>query len=72
MKNDTADDINMLNAYYLQHYCQTKQQYMFLISFLQYQELVSEYFHYLDSGKLPSQVSRNYSSEDYIQDTYDY
>jgi hypothetical protein len=72
MNNYTADDIYMLNAYYLQQYCQSEQQYTFLILFLQYRGLVQEYFHYLDSGELPSQVSDSDHSEDYLQDTYDY
>ena len=72
MNNYTADDIDVLNAYYLQSYCQTEQQYTFLIAFLQYCGLVQEYFHYLDSGELPSQVSDSDYSEDYLQDTYDY
>jgi hypothetical protein len=62
----------MLNAYYLQSYCQTEQQYTFLIAFLRYCGLVQEYFHYLDSGELPSEVSDYDSSEDYVQNTYDY
>jgi hypothetical protein len=72
MNNYTADNIYVLNAYYLQSYCQTQQQYTFLIAFLQYRGLVQEYFHYLDSGELPLQVSSNDSSEDYLQDAYNY
>jgi hypothetical protein len=72
MNNYTADNIYMLNAYYLQQYSPTDQQYTFLIAFLRYRGLVQEYFHYLDSGELPSQVSGHDSSEDYLQDTYDY
>jgi hypothetical protein len=72
MNNYTADDIYVLNTYYLHCYCQTEQQYTFLIAFFQYRGLVQEYFHYLDSGELPSQVSINNSSEDYLQDNYDY
>jgi hypothetical protein len=72
MHNYTADDIYVLNAYYLQSYCQTEWQYSFLIAYLQYHRLVQEYFYYLDSGELPSQVSSNDSSEEYLQDTYNY
>jgi hypothetical protein len=72
MNNYTADDIYVLNAYYLQHYCQTEQQYTFFITFLRYRGLVQEYFHYFDSGELPLQVSVNDFSEEYLQDTYDY
>jgi hypothetical protein len=72
MNNYTADNIHVLNAYYLQRYCQTEQQYTFLIAFLQYRGLVSEYFHFLDSGELRLQVSVDESSEDYLQDSYDY
>jgi hypothetical protein len=72
INNYTADDIYVLNAYYLQQFCQTEQQYTFLISFLRYRGLVQEYFHYLDSGELPAQVTDSDSSEDYLQDTCDY
>jgi hypothetical protein len=72
MNNYTADDIYVLNAYYLQSYCQTEQQYTFLLAFLRYRGLVQEFFHYLDSEELPSQVSVDDSSEEYLQDTYDY
>jgi hypothetical protein len=72
MNNYTADNINVLNAYYLQSYCETEQQYTFLIAFLRYRGLVQEYFHYLDSRELTSQVSSYDSSEDYLQDTYNY
>jgi hypothetical protein len=71
MNNYTTDDIYVLNTYYLQQYCQTEQQYTFLITFLRYSGIVQEYFHFLDSGKLSSQVSDHDSSEDYLQDTYD-
>jgi hypothetical protein len=43
-----------------------------VLAFLQYRWLIQEYFHYLDSGELPSQVSDSDQSEDYLQDTYDY
>jgi hypothetical protein len=72
MNNYTADNIYVLKAYYLQQYCQTEAQYTFLMSFLRYRRLVQEYFHYLHSGELPSQVTDSNSSEDYLQDTYDY
>jgi hypothetical protein len=72
MNNYTADDIYVLNAYYLQSYCQTEQQYIFLLAFLRYRGLIQEYFYYLDSGELPSQVSTDDSSKEYLQDTYDY
>jgi hypothetical protein len=72
MNNYTADNIHMLNAYYLQHYSQTEHQYTILMSFLRYCGLVSEYFHYLDSGELHSQVLCNDSSWDCLQNTYDY
>jgi hypothetical protein len=72
MNNYTADDIYMLNAYYLQYYCQTEQQYALLIAFLGYCGLVKEYFDYFDSRELSSQVSTSGFSEDYLQDTYDY
>jgi hypothetical protein len=72
MNNYTTDDIYVLNAYYLHRCCQTEQQYQFLITFLRYRGLVQEYLQYLNSGELPSQVSDNDSSEDYLQDTYDY
>jgi hypothetical protein len=72
MNNYTADDIYVLNTYYLQQYCQTEQQYTVLIAFLRYRGLVQEYFHYLDSGELSSQVSGYDSSADHLQDTYDY
>jgi hypothetical protein len=69
MNNYTADDIYMLNAYYLQSYCQIEWEYTFLIAFLRYRGFVQEYFHYLDSGELPLQVSSYNSSEEYLQDT---
>jgi hypothetical protein len=72
MNNYTADDIYVLNAYYLQQHCQTESQYSFVIAFLRYRGLIQEYFHFLDSGELPSQVSDSDQSEDYLQDTYDY
>jgi hypothetical protein len=72
MNHYTADAIYMLNAYYLQHFCQTESHYAFIISFLQPRGLVQEYFHYLDTGELPSQASIDKSSEDYLQDNYDY
>jgi hypothetical protein len=72
MNNYTADDIYVLNAFYLHSYCQTPQHYTFLISFLQYHGLVQEYSHFLESGELPSQVTVSDSSEEYLQDTYDY
>jgi hypothetical protein len=72
MNKYTADNIYVLNAYYLLSYCQTVQQYTFLITFLRYGKLVQEYIHYLDSRELPSQVSSYDSSEEYLQDTYDY
>jgi hypothetical protein len=61
----------MLNAYYLQSYCQTEQQYSFLIALLQYRGLVQEYLHFLDSGTLPSQVYITDPSKEYLQDIYD-
>jgi hypothetical protein len=72
MNNYTADNIYVLNSYYLQHYCQTKQQYTFLITFLRYYRLVQEYFHILESGELPTLVSSDDSPEDNLPDTYDY
>jgi hypothetical protein len=72
MNHYTADDIYVLNAYYLQSYCQTEQQCTFLLAFLRYRGLVQEYFHYIDSGELPSQVLSNHFSEEYLQDAYDY
>jgi hypothetical protein len=72
MNHYTADNIYVLNAYYLQHYCQTETHYTYIIVFLQYRGLVQEYFHYLDTGELPSQASINESTEDYLQDTYHY
>jgi hypothetical protein len=72
MNNYTADDIYVLNAYYLQRYCQAPQQYTFLLALFRYRGLVQEYSHYLANGELPSQVSSNDSFEDYLQDTYDY
>ena len=72
MNNYTADDIYVLNAYYLHQCCQTDQHYTFVISFLQYPGLVQEYLHFVNSGELPSQVSDLDSSEEYLQDTYDY
>ena len=72
MNNYTADDIYVLNAYYLQQYCQTEQPYSFLIAFLRYRGLVQEYLHYLPSRELPLQVDIAQSSEDYKQDSYNY
>jgi hypothetical protein len=72
MNHYTADNIYVLNAYYLQHQCQTEIHYAFIITFLRYRGLVQEYFHYLDTGELPSQASIDESSEDYLQDTYNY
>jgi hypothetical protein len=72
VNNYTADDIYVLNAYYLHRYCCTPQQYNFLIDFLRYCGLVEESCHYLESGELPLQVSSNEFSEEYLQDTYDY
>ena len=72
MNNYTADDIYVLNAYYLQGCCQTEAHYAFVIAFLHYRGLVQEYIHYLDTGELPSQTPIDESSEDYLQDTYDY
>jgi hypothetical protein len=72
MNHYTANNIYVLNTYYLQNYCQTETHYTFIITFLRYRGLVQEYFHYLDTGELPSQTSIGKSSEDYLQDTYDY
>jgi hypothetical protein len=68
MNNYTADNMYVLNAYNLQSYYQTEQYYTFLNAFVRYRRLVQEYFHYLDSGELPSQVPSYNSSEDYLQD----
>jgi hypothetical protein len=68
----TADDIHVVITYYLQHQCRTESHYTFIIAFLRYRGSVQEYFHYLNTGELPSQVSIDESSEDYLQDTYDY
>jgi hypothetical protein len=46
MNNHTADDIYVLNEYYLQYYCHTEQQHVFLIDFLRYHGLVPDYFHH--------------------------
>jgi hypothetical protein len=72
MNHYTANNIYVLNAYYLQRQCQTETYYTFVITFLQYRSLVQEYFHYLDTGELPSQSSIDESSEDYLQHTYDH
>jgi hypothetical protein len=72
MNNYTADDICMLNAFYLHQCGQTEQHYTFLISFLRYRGLVQEYSHFLNSGELPLQVTDSDSSEDHLHDTYDY
>jgi hypothetical protein len=72
MNNYTANDIYVLNAYYLQHFSQTESHYMFILAFLRYRGLVQEYFHNLNTGELPSQVDINQSSEKYLQDSYDY
>jgi hypothetical protein len=72
MNNYTADDIYVLNAYYLHLNCQTENHYQFLIAFLRHRSLVQEYSHFLNSGELPSQVSYQDSSEEYLQDTYSY
>jgi hypothetical protein len=72
MNNYTADDIYVLNAYYLHLNCQTEAHCQFLIAFLRYRGLIQEYSHFLDSGELPSQVSTHDSSEEYLQDSYDY
>jgi hypothetical protein len=69
MNNYTADDIYVLNAYYLQSYWQTEQLYTFLIAFLQHRWLVQEYFNHLNSREFPLQVSSDDSSEEYLQDT---
>jgi hypothetical protein len=68
----TANDIYVLNTYYLQQNCQTEAHYTFVITFLQYRGLVQEYSHSLDTRELPWQISIDESSEDYLQDTYDY
>jgi hypothetical protein len=72
MNNYTADDIYILNAYYLHLNCQTEANYQFLIAYLRYRGLVQEYSHFLSSRELTSQVSDHDSSEEYLQDTYDY
>jgi hypothetical protein len=64
MNHYTADDIYILNTYYLQHFCQTKNQYAFVIAFLRYYGLVQEYFYYLNTGELPSKVDIDQSSEE--------
>jgi hypothetical protein len=56
MNNCTADDIYVLNTYYLQSYCRSEQQYTFLIAFLRFHGLVQEYLHFFDGGELPTQV----------------
>jgi hypothetical protein len=72
MNHYTSDNIYILNADYLQSCCQTEAHYTFIIPFLQYRGLVQEYFHYLDNEELPWQTSIDESSEDYLQDSYDY
>jgi hypothetical protein len=72
MTTYTTDDIYMLNAYYLHSCCQNQQQCAFVIDFMRYRGLVQEYIHFLNSGELPSQVSDYDSSEEYLQDTYNY
>jgi hypothetical protein len=69
MNHYTIDNIYMFNAYYLQRHCRTEAHYTFIITFLQYRCLVQEYFHFLDTGELPSQTSIDESSKDYLQDT---
>jgi hypothetical protein len=72
MNHYTADDIYLLNAYYVQHFCQTENYYAFVIAFLRYSGLVQEYFHYLNTGELSFQLDIDQSFEEYFQDFYDY
>jgi hypothetical protein len=72
MNHYTSDNISMLNAYHLQHFRQTDSHYAFAIVFLPYRGLVQEYFHYLNTRELPSQIDIDQSSEEYLQDSYDY
>jgi hypothetical protein len=72
MNDYTADDIYVLNVYYLQCYCQTEAHYIFVIAFLQYRSLVQEYFHFLETREVSLQVNIDLSSSDYLQDSYNY
>jgi hypothetical protein len=72
MNHYTANDIYVLNAYYLQHFCQHENHYIFIIAFLQYCHLVQEYFHYLNTWELPLQVDIDQFSEEYLQVCYDH
>jgi hypothetical protein len=66
------EDIHILNAAYLHFYHQTEAHLNFLVNFLIYQNLVDNYLHFCTTGELPLEVPFNDTSEEYLQDTYDF
>ena len=72
MSQYTADDIYVLNANYLRWYSTTNAQLNFVIILLRYHGLHSEFLHYIATGELPSQVTFEETSEEYLQDSYDF
>ena len=72
MSQYTANDIHMLNANYLLQYATTDTQLHFIINYLRHHGLLTEFLHYIATGELPSQTTFEETSEDYLQDNYNF
>jgi hypothetical protein len=72
MSQCTREDIHFHKACYVALCCETHTHYIFVINNLQYQNLDHNFFHDVDTGDIPSPVSFDEASKDYLQDTYDH
>ena len=72
MSQYTADDIHVLNADYLFRYATTDTQLNFIVNFIRNCRLLTKFLHYIETGELPSQTTFEETSEDYLQDNYDF
>ncbi len=67
-----TDDQKILYARILHAQANTRAKYEHLARYLVRNNLWVEYYHYFHTGELPSQVTFDESSEDYLQDSYDF
>jgi len=72
MPEYTREDIIIYNAAYLHRQCQRLSHFQILFQYLRQHYLVTDYLHFCATGEYPSEREFDESSEDYLQDSYDY
>ena len=67
-----SDDQKVIYARLLHAQANTRAKYEQLARYLIRNNIWDDYYHYFHTGELPSQITIDESSEDYLQDSYDF